>query len=238
MGSAVATGAERGSAGLQGELWGARAQAWAEQEGQSAPVYEEALRLTGVGAGTSVLDVGCGSGSFLRAAADRGAQVTGLGASEALAALARVRVSEADIRVGDVQFLPYDTDTFDVVTGFNSFQFAAELTAGLREAARVAKPGGSVFVQVWGSPERCDLSAMLRAVGPLLPPRPASPSLSEPGVLEAVAVRAGLVPHTTGDLRCASEYLDEEAMLRAITSAGLVVLAVRTAGGDRPRSRA
>lgn len=66
-----------------------------------------------------MLEVGCGSGVFLRAAADRGARVSGLDASEALLEIARSRVPEADLRVGDMQFLPYGDDSFDVVAGFN-----------------------------------------------------------------------------------------------------------------------
>ena len=51
-----------------------------------------------------------------------------------------------------MQFLPYDDDQFDVVAGFNSFFFAADMVAALREAARVAKLGTPVVIQVWGRP--------------------------------------------------------------------------------------
>src|SRR5512132_3720794 len=64
-----------------GRLWGSRAQDWAAGEEQHLPTYEEAIRRVGIAAGQSVLDLGCGSGVFLRAAADRGAEVFGLDAS-------------------------------------------------------------------------------------------------------------------------------------------------------------
>jgi ubiquinone/menaquinone biosynthesis C-methylase UbiE len=99
-----------------------------------------------------VLDAGCGSGAFLRAAADHGAVVSGIDASEALLAIARERVPDADLSLGDLQRLPYADDTFDAVTGFCSFFFADDMVEALREAGRVAKPGAPVVIQVWGSP--------------------------------------------------------------------------------------
>ena len=92
---------------------------------------EIALHLAGldqlaVGPGISLLDVGCGSGAVLRIAADRGADVTGIDASPALASHARLRVPGSRVEVGDLQFLPFADASFDVVTGFNSFQYAAD----------------------------------------------------------------------------------------------------------------
>jgi hypothetical protein len=56
-------GEARGISGLQGQLWGARARDWADvQEHVHGPMYEAALTRVRVGAGTWLLDVGCGSG--------------------------------------------------------------------------------------------------------------------------------------------------------------------------------
>jgi len=183
--------------------------------------------------------VGCGSGVFLRTAADRGAQVAGLDASEELAGLARRRVPEADVRVGDLQFLPHDDGSFDAVTGFNSFFFAADMIAALREAGRVARPGAAVVMQVWGRPERCELTAIMRAVGPLRPQPPPGaagpPELYAPGVLEGMAAEAGLTPESAHDLVYAFEYPDEETMLRLMLAPGAVVEAVEHSGEDAVR---
>ena len=62
-----------------------------------------------------MLEVACGTGVFLRLAADRGARAFGLDASHELLALARARVPEAELRAGDMQFLPYEDDSFDLV---------------------------------------------------------------------------------------------------------------------------
>lgn len=161
---------------------------------------------------------------FLRLAADRGAEVVGLDASEALIRLARARVPEADLHVGDIQFLPYDDDSFDLVTGFNSFFFAADMLAAMREAGRVAKPEAPIVVQVWGDLEHCDLEAMKLMVRPFMPAPPpdASPTteLWKPGVLESMATEAGLEPQETFDVSWAYEYPDEDALGRGMMAAG------------------
>jgi cyclopropane fatty-acyl-phospholipid synthase-like methyltransferase len=81
---------EAGSAARWGALWGARPDDWAASEEQT-PTYEEAIRRVGIDAGQRVLEVGCGTGDFLRLAADRGARTFGLDASHELLAQAGAR---------------------------------------------------------------------------------------------------------------------------------------------------
>jgi SAM-dependent methyltransferase len=183
--------------------------------------------------------VGCGTGVFLRAASDTGACVVGIDASEALIELARERVPEAELRVGDMQFLPFEADTFDVVAGFNSFFFAADMVAALREAGRVAKPGAPVVIQVWGRPDRCALTAMKKANQPLLPAAPeapATPALWEPGVLEGMAIAAGLKPAEASDVSWPFVFPDEETLARAMLSPGLIVELIGFVGEEPLRS--
>src|ERR687888_1341614 len=120
-----ATKHQSGSAEKWGPLWGARPRDWADHEDLQIPTYEEAIRQVGVEPGQSVLDIGCGTGVFLHLVADRGARAFGLDASEALLEIAREKAPDADLRVGDMELLPYEDDSFDLVTGFNSFFFAA-----------------------------------------------------------------------------------------------------------------
>lgn len=218
-----------GSAERWGPLWGARPADWARSEDQQVPTYEAALRHIPLAAGQRVLDVGCGVGVFLGLVAERGARAYGIDASEALLDVARARVANADLRLGDMEALPYDDDTFDLVTGFNSFFFATDIVVALREAGRVARPGAPVVVQVWGPHERNDLEAVKRIIRPFMPPRPADapaePDYAQPGVLEGLARQAGLAPQVTFDTTWAYEYSDDVELGRAlIAPAGIAVL--------------
>ena len=232
--SATNTTKPVGSAGRWGPLWGARPADWALSEDQQTPTYETALSRIDLRPGQLVLDVGCGVGAFLRLVTERGARAYGLDASEALIGLAGTRLPDADLRVGEMEALPYEDDTFDLVTGFNSFFFANDIVAALREAGRVAKPGAPVVIQVWGPHQRNDLEAMKEVARPFMPPRPSDappePDYSKPGVLEELASQAGLTPETAFDSSWAFEFADEETMRRALVApAGLATLV----GADR-----
>jgi SAM-dependent methyltransferase len=228
-----------GSAGRWGPPWGSRAEEWAATEEQQLPTYEAAIDRLGIGEGRRVLEVGCGSGVFLRAASDRGAIVSGLDASAALLELAAARVPEAELRVGDLQFLPYSDDTFDVVAGFNSFFFASDMVAALREAGRVARPGGPVVIQVWGRHERCSLDAIKPIMRPFFPgydpEAPPPPDLAAPGALEGIAAAAGLTPAGTFDVSWPYRYADDDALARSLVAAAGVGDA---AGAREPEVRA
>src|SRR6266542_3044767 len=114
-----------GSASRWGPLWGARPDDWALSEDQQLPTYEAALERTGLEPGWRVLDIGCGVGAFLLFVAERGGEPYGIDASEALVAFARTRLPDsADLRTGEMEDLPWPDDTFELVTGFNSFFFA------------------------------------------------------------------------------------------------------------------
>ena len=233
------TMAASGSAERWGSLWGARAEDWAVNEDQHVPTYVQAFREAGIEAGQRVLDVGCGSGVALRVAAELGAEVYGLDASEALLEIARRRVPDADLRLGDMGSLPFENGFFDLVAGFNSFFFAADMVAALREARRVANRGAPVVIQVWGRPERCELEAMKHAVAPFLPPpdpnAPRGSDLWQSGALEDLATQAGLTPVRAFDCTWAYEYPDEDAVARGMLSAGGLSVIAEQVGGDTVR---
>jgi SAM-dependent methyltransferase len=231
----TAIGKQTGSAEINGQLWGERARNWAElQEGERRPDFDQCIRRTRIGAGTEVLDLGCGAGGFCRLAARAGACVTGIDAAAAMVEIARERVPDGRFDVGDIQFLPYEDRSFDVVTGFHSLPFAADPLAALREAARVAKPAGSLFIVVFGREERNELTAVLGAIRSLLPAaRPSAPgptALSGPGVLDDLLASVGVRTIEDGVVEKAYEYRDLDTALRAIRSAGMTLLAERTAG--------
>jgi SAM-dependent methyltransferase len=99
-------------------------------------------------------------------AAERGSQVSGLDASEDLLAIARSRVPTGDFRVGELEHLPFPDASFDLVTGFNSFQYAANPSAALAEAKRVARRGAKVVIMTWGEPEGMEAASLVAALRP------------------------------------------------------------------------
>jgi SAM-dependent methyltransferase len=234
------TTATTGTAQVQGPLWSVRADDWAAvHEHNMRPVYDAVLDLVHAGPGMSLLDVGCGSGTAVRLAADRGADVAALDAAPAFAAHVRRRVPGADVRVGDLQFLPFDDESFDVVCGFNSFQYAADVDAALREARRVLRPGGRLSMTVWGPAEECELAPHLKAVGALLPPPPAGAPgpfcHSGTGALRALLEDAGLEVAVVADASGPFAYPDEATALRGLTSSGPCVKAINAVGEDMVR---
>lgn len=231
----MATTGVPGSAGVHGRLWGTRARDWADlQEGHHRPDYEAVMARLRVGDGMSLCDLGCASGIAAEVAARRGARVAGLDAAEPLIAIARTRVPSGDFRVGEMEELPFPDATFDVVTGFCSFNYAARPYVALAEARRIAKPGGSVVMTTWGNPDATGMGTLIHALTPLLPPRPpgAMPifALSDEHALRAVVQSAGLTPRDVEVVGHEWFYPDLATAVRAFASSGRAVRAIETSG--------
>jgi ubiquinone/menaquinone biosynthesis C-methylase UbiE len=111
-----------------------------------------------------VLDVGCGTGGFCAFAAARGALVAGVDAEADRIAAARVRVPGGLFELALMEQLPWTDGAFDVVTGFNSFQYAHDVAAALAEAARVSR--GLLAVCKYGNPLENEFFAYLAALEP------------------------------------------------------------------------
>jgi SAM-dependent methyltransferase len=226
-----------GTAQLQGSLWGTRARDFAEiLEQFGRPLYEAVFDAAGVEAGSRLLDVGCGPGLAAHLAAKLGAHVAGLDAAEAGLVIARERTPQGDFRAGEMEDLPWSDNTFDVVTGFNAFQYAASVVNALREARRVARPGGCVAMAVWGRAEDCETVATVTALSQFLPsPPPGAPgpfALSAPGRVEALLEQANLSPLSSGEVDCPFEFPDLETAVRGSMSSGPAAAAIRQAGAE------
>ena len=100
-----------------------------------------------------------------------GAVCSGIDASPRLIAVARDRSPQADLRVGDMQDLPWPDASFDVVTSFRGIW--GTTPEAVAEAYRVLVPGGRLGITVWGhikrspgawSMERLALAARVRKV--------------------------------------------------------------------------
>ena len=126
----------------------------------SEPLAVQFARLAGVRAGQRVLDVGCGPGALTAQLAER----LGAGVVSFVAAV-RARLPEVDVRSGAAEQLPFPDGSFDIALAQLVVHFMTDPVLGLREMARVTRPGGLVAACVWdhagaGGP----LAAFWRAV--------------------------------------------------------------------------
>jgi SAM-dependent methyltransferase len=217
----------------QAELWGERAGDWAalvesEADPWLGPVYAEVLDRLAVRPGTALLDAGCGAGRFARRAAGRGAHVAGIDITPALLDIARAHVPGADLRLGDLQRLPWPDDAFDVVTGFNTFFYAEDLGEALREAHRVARPGGRLALTAFGRPEHGDFTPVMELIGAALPAFAVEEEAAPP--LERFVADAGFTVELADYRRVTERYADMDELVRGYLAIGPLRPAVHALG--------
>jgi SAM-dependent methyltransferase len=134
-----------------------------------------------VRSGDRVLDVACGNGNALLAAARRGARVTGLDFVPELLQRAAERAwaerADVTLEIGDAERLPFADAAFDVVLSTFGVMFAPDHEQCAREMLRVCAPGGKIALANW-TPEGL-IGKLLRTVGAHVPPPPGvrSPAL-------------------------------------------------------------
>ena len=97
--------------------------------------------------GMNVLDVGCGTGTILRRIADA-CPVNGFGIdmSENMVEETKRKCPEMDIRLSRCEETPFEDDTFDVVTTCMAYHHFSDKAGFAREAARILKPGGYLYI--------------------------------------------------------------------------------------------
>jgi SAM-dependent methyltransferase len=225
-----------GSAQTQGRLWSQAVRDWVEIcEPMSEPLHDATFAALAPLSGLTLLDVGCGSGSVLSAAAGQGAHVCGLDAAPAMIEVARDRLPEADLHVGDMEEMPFGDATFDVVTAFNAVQFAESPRVALDEMVRVTRPGGRVAIGLWAEPERCETDDVFQRIRALAPPPPGAPAplaISAPGVVEELLAKAGLFEAVSGEVDCPFVFPDLATAWRGQASLGPFRRAIEVVGAD------
>jgi SAM-dependent methyltransferase len=141
--------------------WSALADAWARWWAPAAaPAQQAILDAAGVGPGSRVLDVGCGTGELVAMALARGAEAAGCDAAVGMIDVARRHGPGADLRVAQAERLPWPDDAFDLVTLVNALAFT-DVAKTLSEARRV---GALVGVATWAEDALNDLTVLERAV--------------------------------------------------------------------------
>ncbi len=217
------------------EGWGRKAVDFATLcEPTNCREYVALHHRLGVGTGDRLLDVACGAGLAVELAGLRGALCAGIDASPRLIAVARDRSPDADLRVGDMQALPWDDETFDVVTSFRGIW--ATTPGAAAEVHRVLVPGGRVGLTVWGhiraSPGAWALAPFALAPVPKVENQAAMVSLGRPGAGEELLESSGFADVRRVDVPMAWEFPDPEVFARALASTGPAYEAIQNVGEE------
>jgi SAM-dependent methyltransferase len=217
------------------EGWGRRAVEFATlSEPASCREYVTMHHRLDVGEGTRLLDIACGSGLAIELARTRGATCSGIDASTRLAAVARDRNPDSDIRIGDMQALPWDDGSFDVVTSFRGIWGTTPVAAD--EAFRVLVPGGRIGITVWGdvskSPGAWMFSPFRWATDDKVQHQADMVALGRPGVGEAFLEEHGFLVAARFEVSFAIEYADPETYARGIASTGPAYESIQSIGEE------
>lgn len=194
--------------------------------GRYAPTLAVALAdYADVRSGMRVVDVGCGPGGLTGELAARvgSANVAAIDPTPPFAAACRERNPGADVREGVAEALPWESASFDVSLSCLVVGFMTDPQAGVREMARVVRPGGTVAACMWdlGGHGMTMLEVFWRAV------RSAEPNArgeghmagSADGDLTGLLERAGLEQVTGGALMASADYRDFDDFWQPFTYA-------------------
>jgi ubiquinone/menaquinone biosynthesis C-methylase UbiE len=126
----------------------------------------ECAAVLGLTGDEALLDVGCGPGAFLRYLRDRGhrGRLAGLDQSSAMIAEARRAGADIDWHSGQADALPFADGEFSVLSARHMLYHVPDVSAALREFARVVGPGGVVFAATNGERNTPGLGDLEEAV--------------------------------------------------------------------------
>ena len=214
-----------------GEAWGSSADDWAcLYEHYSLDMLLALLPRLGVGPGTSLLDVACGSGLAIRVADGMGADVAGIDAAAELVAVARARTPTANLRVGSMFELPWRDEHFDAVMSINGIWGGCG--AALDEVYRVLRSGGLVAISFWGQGPPLDIREVFKAFALHSPEQHMGSmrrlnDIAMPGVAEEMLEASGFSVVERGGRISTLEWPDADIAWRAVSSLGPAVPALR-----------
>lgn len=146
-----------------------RAGAWDEGIGPATvSASARLIRSLGIGRGSAVLDVGCGTGliiPWLMEAVGGGGRVTALDIAEEMLLVARGKFEMPNVEYihGSIEETPFLDGSFDEIVCHNCFPHVADKGKAVREMLRVLKPGGRVAIS--HSEGRDSVNRLHRSIG-------------------------------------------------------------------------
>ncbi|MGZ4269785.1 MAG: class I SAM-dependent methyltransferase [Solirubrobacteraceae bacterium] len=181
--------------------------------GRYAPTLATALAdAAGVHAGMRVVDVGCGPGGLTRELVARAgaANVAAIDPAPQFAAACRERNPGADVREGVAEELPWPDGAFDAALSSLVIGFMRDADRGVREMARVTRPGGTVAACMWdtttgGMTMLTTFWAAVRTVQPGAEGERRMAGTADGDIAERMR-RAGLADVTAGALTATASY--------------------------------
>ena len=128
--------------------------------------------------GTKLLDIACGTGQIAFPAYKSGAQVTGIDISSKSIDQAKEKAKHLKVPIqfdiGDVESMPYENNSFDLVVTLIGAMFAPRPEIVVSEMKRVCRAGGRIVMGNW-TPEGY-IGYMFKIMGKYVPPPPQMPS--------------------------------------------------------------
>lgn len=226
---------------LAGDAWSHAASDWAYRfEPYARDAIDHLFTEAKVDEGRALLDVACGSGYALGLAERLGATTAGIDASIGLIEIAKRRAPRADLVAGSMFDLPWNDETFDVVTSFNGIWGGCH--DAVAEAYRVLKPGGSIGITFWGPGKELDLRDYFIVVGNTAPGVAEEmiglASIGQPGVCEGMLEAAGFVVDERGATSAIIEAVDAHQLWQALRSPGVVLPSIEHVGEAEVRRQA
>ena len=227
-----------GSNKIQGELWGKNPKDWAFiQEATGNAGYKHVFDFLDFKSTYKLLDVGCGSGLFSNLAHLKGVNVVGIDASAPLIEQAKKRNSSIEFQTGEMEELPFEDNTFDIVCAFNSIQYAESIKNAILESKRTLKNKGKLVIMIWGNKEDCEAGSFLKVIGRLLPPASSGAggpfALSDNQLLENIIVECELKIIDNTDVTSIWDYPNAETALKGLLSAGPTAKAIHNSGFEK-----
>jgi 2-polyprenyl-6-hydroxyphenyl methylase/3-demethylubiquinone-9 3-methyltransferase len=147
---------------------------WWDPNGEFRPLHEiNPLRLDWIDgqapiAGMRVIDVGCGGGILAESMAARGARVTGIDMANGPLQVARLHLLESGLEIDyqqttAEQMAAQHAGQFDVVTCMEMLEHVPDPASAIAACARLARPGGQVFLSTINRNPKSFLMAIVGA---------------------------------------------------------------------------